>query len=92
MPPQKLKNVIQFSDSICMGTRRYSNTPRRAVISSKFLVRHSVSPSHKFRILTSIGCASPKMSLLALVRGSFSPKRKKNIVGLALCLIKNVSD
>ena len=27
VPPQKLIEIMQFSNSICTGTRRYSNTP-----------------------------------------------------------------
>ena len=53
--PQKLIEIMQFSNSICVAipTRRKFN---------KFLVR-----PHKFPIPTSIGCASPKLSLHTLV-------------------------
>ena len=61
MSPQKLIEIMQFSNSIYTGTRRYSD---------KFLVR-----PHKFPIPTSIGCASPKLSLHTLVR-----KKKKTRV------------
>ena len=27
VPPQKMMEIMQFSNSICMGTRRYSDTP-----------------------------------------------------------------